>query len=84
MTLRVLGNKVLGTLIPIDVKPTDIYIPPSRGTQPTQLEVVAVGPECKGIKPGDLVMINEFSARSFKHERKMYYVLEEVDVIATF
>lgn len=84
MALRVLGDKILGKLIPIDVKPKDIYIPPSRGTQPTQLAVVTVGPDCKGIKPGDLIMINEFSARSFKHERQLYYVLEEVDVIATF
>lgn len=84
MTLRVLGNKVLGKIIPIDIKPTDIFIPPSRGTQPTQLEVVAVGPDCIVVKPGDLIMVVEFSARSFKHERQRYYVLEEVDVVATF
>ncbi|HHF98860.1 MAG TPA: co-chaperone GroES [Candidatus Aerophobetes bacterium] len=84
MNIRPLGERIV-------VKPQKqeektqggIYLPETATKEkPQQGEVIAVGPDFKGVKKGDIVIFAKYGGTEVKIDGEEYLVLGEDDVLA--
>lgn len=84
MNIRPLGKRIV-------VKPQKqeektqggIYLPDTASKEkPQKGEVIAVGPDFKGVKKGDIVIFAKYSGAEVKIEGEEYIVLGKDDVLA--
>lgn len=78
--MQALNNTLIGRIVPVDESPYGIYLPPVKGSHPTLFKVESVGSECKFVKQGDTVFVNEFSGRPFTYKKQRFYRIDESDV----
>ena len=60
-----------------------IYLPENAKEKPVMAEVMAVGPEVKGIKLGDKIIYKEYSTTELAIDGVDYLIVREEDVLAT-
>ena len=60
-----------------------IYLPDNAKEKPVVADVVAVGPEVKGLKVGDKIVYKEYSTTDLKINNTTYLIVKEEDVLAT-
>lgn len=60
-----------------------IYLPENAKEKPVMAEVMAVGPEVKGIKLGDKIIYKEYSTTELAIDGMDYLIVREEDVLAT-
>lgn len=60
-----------------------IYLPENAKEKPVTAEVMAVGPEVKGIKLGDKIIYKEYSTTELTIDGVDYLIVREEDVLAT-
>ncbi|MEO8691836.1 MAG: co-chaperone GroES [Candidatus Saccharimonas sp.] len=60
-----------------------IYLPEAAKEKPVLAEVVAVGPDVKGVKVGDKVIHKSYSATEITIGNVEYLILKEEDILAT-
>jgi len=84
MTIKPLGERIV-------VKPDKqeekteggIYLPETASKEkPQRGEVIAVGPDFKGVKKGDIVIFAKYGGTEVKLDGEEYLVLGEDDVLA--
>lgn len=59
-----------------------IYLPDNAKEKPVMAEVVAVGPDVKGVKTGDKVVYKEYSTTELKVDGTEYLLVKEEDILA--
>lgn len=59
-----------------------IYLPDNAKEKPVTAEVVAVGPDVKGIKTGDKVVYKDYSTTDLKIDGTEYLLAKEEDILA--
>jgi len=59
-----------------------IYLPDNAKEKPVMAEVVAVGPDVKGVKAGDKVVYKEYSTTELKVDGTEYLLVKEEDILA--
>ncbi|HET6746664.1 MAG TPA: co-chaperone GroES [Candidatus Saccharimonadales bacterium] len=60
-----------------------IYLPDNAKEKPVLAEVVATGPEVKGIKKGDKIIYKEYSTTELTIDGTEYLIIKEEDILAT-
>lgn len=86
--MRKLNLKPLGETIIAKRKsaesttPGGIVLPDVAKEKPKQAIVLAVGPKCKGVKPGNSVLFGAYAGRDFIHENEELLFLTEEDILA--
>ena len=60
-----------------------IYLPENAKEKPVMAEVMAVGPDVKGIKLGDKIISKEYSTTELAIDGVDYLIVREEDVLAT-
>lgn len=60
-----------------------LYLPDTAKEKPVLAEVMAIGPDVKGLKVGDKIVYKEYSTTELKVDGVEYLVVKEDDVLAT-
>lgn len=60
-----------------------IYLPDAAKEKPTLAEVVAVGPDVKGVKKGDRIIHKDYTSTEITVDNQEYLIVKEEDVLAT-
>jgi len=84
MKIRPLGERIV--VKPLRQKEKTqggIYLPETASKdKPQQGEVIAIGPDFKGVKKGDTVIFAKYGGTEIKVENEEYLVLAADDVLA--
>ena len=79
VTVRPLRRYTLVQLLPSPQLSSSLYTP-TRQEVATRAEVLALGPECTFLKPGDVILVNAFLGIELPDNQKL---VNEPDVLAT-
>lgn len=60
-----------------------LYLPDNAKEKPAFAVVKAVGPDVKGLKPGDKIVYREYGPTELKVNGQEYLIVKEEDVLAT-
>lgn len=60
-----------------------IYLPDSAKEKPVVANVVAIGPDVKGVKAKDKIVYKEYSTTELKIDGTEYLIVKEEDILAT-
>lgn len=60
-----------------------IYLPDSAKEKPVVANVVAIGPDVKGVKAKDKIVYKEYSTIELKIDGTEYLIVKEEDILAT-
>jgi chaperonin GroES len=60
-----------------------IYLPDNAKEKPVLADVVAIGPDVKGIKKGDKIIYKEYSTTELTIDGTEYLIIKEEDILAT-
>jgi chaperonin GroES len=60
-----------------------LYLPDAAKEKPVVCEVVAVGPDVKGVKVGDKIVYGGYQVTELKVGAVEYLIVKEEDVLAT-
>jgi chaperonin GroES len=60
-----------------------LYLPDNAKEKPVVAQVVAIGPDVKGLKVGDKIVYKEYSTTELKVNDIEYLIVKEEDVLAT-
>ena len=60
-----------------------IYLPDNAKEKPVLADVVAVGPDVKGVKKGDKIIYKEYSTTELTIDGTEYLIIKEEDILAT-
>jgi len=84
MNIKPLGERVIVKPIKQEEKTEGgIYLPDTASKEkPQQGDVIAVGPDFKGVKKGDKVLFAKYGGTEIKIEDEEYLVLGVDDVLA--
>ena len=84
MNIKPLGGRIVVKLVKQDEKTEGgIYLPETANKEkPQRGDVIAVGPDFKGVKKGDKVLFAKYGGTEIKIEDEEYLVLSEDDVLA--
>lgn len=83
MNLQPLTDRVVLEQIESEEKTSSgIILPDSAKEKPEQAKVVAIGPDVKGIKTGEIVLYTKYGPNEVKVEGKEYLIVKEEDVMA--
>ena len=83
MSLQPLADRIVLEQIESEEKTSSGKIlPDSAKEKPEQAKVVAVGPDVKELKTGDLVLYTKYGPNEVKVDGKEYLVVKEEDVLA--
>jgi len=84
MDIKPLGERVVVKPIEEESKTKGgIYVPDTASKEkPQQGEVIAVGPDFKGVKKGDKVLFAKYGGTEIKLDEEEYLVLGVDDVLA--
>lgn len=67
-----------------ETRASGIVLPETASKErPQQGEVLAVGPDCKAVKKGDIIVFKTYSPSEIKIDEVEYLILKEEDVLAT-
>jgi chaperonin GroES len=67
-----------------EVRASGIVLPDTASKdRPQQGKVLAIGPECKNITKGDVVLFTTYSPKEVKIDDEEYLLLKEEDILAT-
>ena len=84
MKIKPLGERIVVKPLRQEEKTEGgIYLPETAGKdKPQQGEVIAVGPDFKGVKRGDIVIFAKDGGTEIKVDNEQYLVLTADDVLA--
>lgn len=83
MNLQPLTDRVVLEQIESEEKTSSgIILPDSAKEKPEQAKVVAIGPDVKGIKVGEIVLYTKYGPNEVKVDGKEYLIVKEEDVMA--
>jgi len=84
MNIKPLGNRIVVKPVKQENKTeAGIYLPDTASKdKPQQGEVIAVGPDFKGVKKGDKIIFAKYGGTEIKIKEDEYLVLGEDDVLA--
>lgn len=83
MSLQPLADRIVLEQVESEEKTSSgIILPDSAKEKPEQAKVVAVGPDVKELKTGDLVLYTKYGPNEVKVDGKEYLVVKEEDVLA--
>jgi len=84
MDIKPLGKRIVVKPIEEESKTKGgIYVPDTASKEkPQQGEVIAVGPDFKGVKKGDKVLFAKYGGTEIKLDEEEYLVLGVDDVLA--
>ncbi len=84
MKIKPLGERIVVRPLKQEEKTEGgIYLPDTASKdKPQQGEVIAVGPDFKGVKKGDKVIFAKYSGAEIKIEEEEYLILGVDDVLA--
>ncbi|MCD6083001.1 co-chaperone GroES [Candidatus Aerophobetes bacterium] len=84
MKIKPLGERIVVKPMKQEQKTKGgIYLPDTASKEkPQQGEVIAVGPDFKGVKVGDKVLFAKYGGTEVKMDEEEYLVLGEDDVLA--
>ena len=51
--------------------------------KPMEGEVISVGPDCKAVKKGDIVVFKKYAPTEIEIDRQEYFILDEEDLLGT-
>lgn len=60
-----------------------LYLPDTAKEKPAAAEVVAVGPDVKGVKKGDKILHKQYGFEEIKIDNVEYLIIKEEDILAT-
>lgn len=60
-----------------------LYLPDNAKEKPVLAEVIATGPDVKGIKVGDRILYKEYSTTEIKIDSTEYLIVKEEDILGT-
>lgn len=59
-----------------------IFLPDTASKdKPMEGDVIAVGPDCKAVKKGDLVVFKKYSPTEIEIDKQEYFILDEEDIL---
>jgi len=84
MNIKPLGNRIVVKPVKQENKTeAGFYLPDTAcKDKPQQGEVIAVGPDFKGVKKGDKIIFAKYGGTEIKIKEDEYLVLGEDDVLA--
>ena len=83
MSLQPLADRIVLEQVESEEKTSSgIILPDSAKEKPEQAKVVAVGPDVKELKTGDMVLYTKYGPNEVKVDGKEYLVVKEEDVLA--
>ena len=84
MNIKPLGGRIVVKPVKQDEKTGGgIYLPETANKEkPQRGDVIAVGPDFKGVKKGDKVLFAKYGGTEIEIEDEEYLVLSEDDVLA--
>lgn len=83
MSLQPLADRIVLEQVESEEKTSSgIILPDSAKEKPEQAKVVAVGPDVKGLKTGDMVLYTKYGPNEVKVDGNEYLIVKEEDVMA--
>lgn len=83
MSLQPLADRIVLEQVESEEKTSSgIILPDSAKEKPEQAKVIAVGPDVKELKTGDMVLYTKYGPNEVKVDGKEYLVVKEEDVMA--
>lgn len=83
MSLQPLADRIVLEQVESGEKTSSgIILPDSAKEKPEQAKVVAVGPDVKELKTGDMVLYTKYGPNEVKVDGQEYLVVKEEDVLA--
>ncbi len=83
MSLQPLADRIVLEQVESEEKTSSgIILPDSAKEKPEQAKVVAVGPDVKELKTGDMVLYTKYGPNEVKVDGQEYLVVKEEDVLA--
>ncbi|MBC7943275.1 co-chaperone GroES [Candidatus Saccharibacteria bacterium] len=82
--IKPLADRVVAVRDVVQTKTASgIFLPDNAKEKPVLANVVAVGPDVKGLAVGDRIVYKEYSTTELKINDKEYLIVKEEDVLAT-
>ncbi len=82
--IKPLADRVVAVRDVVQTKTASgIFLPDNAKEKPVLANVVAVGPDVKGLSVGDRIVYKEYSTTELKINDKEYLIVKEEDVLAT-
>ena len=82
--IKPLADRVVAVRIEAAEKTASgLYLPDNAKEKPVAAEVMAVGPDVKGVKKGDKILYKEYSTTEVKIDGTEYLIVKEEDILAT-
>ena len=83
MKIQPLADRIVLEQIATEEKTSSgIILPDSAKEKPEQAKVIAIGPDVKGIKTGEVVLYTKYGPNEVKVDDKEYLIVKEEDVMA--
>jgi len=83
MSLQPLADRIVLEQIESEEKTSSgIILPDSAKEKPEQAKVIAIGPDVKGVKVGEVVLYTKYGPNEAKVDGKEYLIVKEEDVMA--
>ncbi|MDQ5943296.1 MAG: chaperonin GroES [Patescibacteria group bacterium] len=83
MSLQPLADRIVLEQIESEEKTSSgIILPDSAKEKPEQAKVIAIGPDVKGIKVGEVVLYTKYGPNEVKVDGNEYLIVKEEDVMA--
>lgn len=83
MAIKPLSDRIVAKKdAPLEKTSSGIYLGEAK-EKPNWAEVIAVGPDVKGLKKGDKIIFREYSATDIKIKDEDLLIIKEEDVLAT-
>lgn len=60
-----------------------LYLPDNAKEKPVLAEVIAAGPDVKGVKTGEKILYKEYSTTEIKIDGTEYLIVKEEDILGT-
>ncbi len=81
--IKPLGERIVATREESAAKTaTGLYLPDNAKEKSQIAQVVAVGAQAKEVKPGDRIIVREYSTTDVKIDGTEYLIVKEEDVLA--
>lgn len=83
-TIKPLSDKIVAVKLEAATKTASgLYLPDSAKEKSSVAQVIAVGPDVKGVKVKDNIVYKEYSITNLSIDNKDYLIVKEEDVLAT-
>ena len=83
MSLQPLADRiVLEQIESVEKTSSGIILPDSAKEKPEQAKVIAIGPDVKGVKVGEVELYTKYGPNEVKVDGNEYLIVKEEDVMA--